>query len=236
MANAKQRPFKKLYCDRPEVFLLPATAFKVWMYHYIREGQTRESWPSLQTICEALNMSSKTVKKARKYLLDNGWLKKTGTRDRNSGEFKVPVMMVTRGTNPSPEGNKYPTVKSKSPRVKSSLWSRGKKFPPVAGKILPPEVESLLQVNTERQVEASPEPKLLSKTFETSEAGAMDRVTLPEGKKFPMVDSFPGLTWERGYGWCASRELGRGTSVEEVAEMKRRNALHLTPADFTAAA
>lgn len=113
MVKPKSRPFKKFYCDRPEVFLLPPAAFKIWMYHYSREGVVRESWPSLETICEALDLGIATVKRARAYLVENGWLEKTGERDRSSGEFKVPVMKVKRGSIPTaPKHRKDTTVKS----------------------------------------------------------------------------------------------------------------------------
>jgi hypothetical protein len=98
--KSKTRPFKKFYCDRPNVFLIPAPAFKVWMYHYVREGTNRESWPSLPKICKALNMGENSVLKWRKWLIDNGWLVKTGERDSRSGMFSVPVMRVKNGTIP----------------------------------------------------------------------------------------------------------------------------------------
>ena len=94
------RPFKKFYCDRPNIFLISAPAFKVWMYHYAREGRDRASWPSLPKICAALNMGEDSVLKWRKWLIDNDWLVKTGERD-SRGAFKVPVMQVKNGRIPT---------------------------------------------------------------------------------------------------------------------------------------
>jgi len=99
--KSETRPFKKLYCDRPTIFLIPAPAFKVWMYHYVREGTSRESWPSLPKICKALNMGENSVLKWRKWLIDNAWLVKTGKRDSRSGMFSVPVMRVKNGIIPN---------------------------------------------------------------------------------------------------------------------------------------
>jgi len=181
----KARPFKKVYCDRPEVFLLPPTAFKLWMYHYIREGQSRESWCSLMTISTALGMSDKTVKKARKFLLDNGWMKKTGTRNRSNGEFKVPIMMVMRGTIP-PQGRKFPAVKVRTPRVKSSLWTEGRKFPLDRGKKVPSEVESELQLDSNSSQMPPSMPFSNSKPSPVAEG--LGKIQVPQGKKLPTVE------------------------------------------------
>ena len=91
------RPFKKLFCDRKEVFLLPFPAFKVWMYHYCREGPSRTSWPSRDSICTDLGMSIDALKDARKYLLTNGWLEQVGEKKSKDGH-RTPVFRVKRGT------------------------------------------------------------------------------------------------------------------------------------------
>jgi len=96
----KERPFKKFFCDRPEVFLLPPAALKVWLYHYSREGSVRESWPGVDTLCEKLDMDRHSVCKWRGWLITNGWLEKIGER-QGSGKFSVPVFKVTRGSIPA---------------------------------------------------------------------------------------------------------------------------------------
>jgi len=111
---SKSRPFKKFYCDDEAIFQLPGIAFKIWMYHYKREGKARESWPSVPTICNALKISENTLFKWRKYLIENGWLEKVGNRHRLDGEFTVPVFKVKRGTVPQNlgdgEGNRTPKL------------------------------------------------------------------------------------------------------------------------------
>ncbi|PWT79019.1 MAG: hypothetical protein C5B59_00475 [Bacteroidetes bacterium] len=114
--EVQNEPFKKLRCRDTEVLSLPAPALKVWLYHYMREGQERESWPSVATICRVLHMGRKAVFKWRKYLVDNGWLAVIGQRD-TSGRFSVPIMKVDKGlmneTRSGSDGRKlkteYPT-------------------------------------------------------------------------------------------------------------------------------
>jgi hypothetical protein len=72
------RPFKKFYCDDKEVFRLSGIVFKIWMYHYAREGKERKSWPTLETIRDALDINPDTLHKWRKYLIKHGWLEKVG--------------------------------------------------------------------------------------------------------------------------------------------------------------
>lgn len=93
----KGRPFKKFYCDRDEIFLLPPLAFKLWMFYYRLEGQKREGWASRETICKKCAMNKDTVSKWRKWLVANDWMKQVGTHNTGS-EFGIPVMQITRGT------------------------------------------------------------------------------------------------------------------------------------------
>jgi hypothetical protein len=95
------RPYRPFYSDREEIFLVPPAAFKIWMYHYKCEGQeTRESWPSIETLCEKCDLNESTVLKYRKWLLDNGWLVQTGYVNSRHGHFAVPKFRVRRGTVP----------------------------------------------------------------------------------------------------------------------------------------
>jgi hypothetical protein len=100
VSTPKNRPFKKFFCDRPEVFLLPPAAFKIWMYHYSREGVARKSWPSIKTLCETLDMDRHSVCKWRSWLTVYGWLERIGER-QGSGKFCVPVFKVKRGSIPA---------------------------------------------------------------------------------------------------------------------------------------
>jgi hypothetical protein len=222
---AKNRPFKKMYCDRPEVFLLPPSAFKVWMYHYIREGTTRESWPSLPTICEALDMNEETVKKARKYLKENGWLKQVGSKtSRDSGKFKVPVLQVTRGVIP-PQVEKPPMVKPNHRGGKTTTV--GVEKPPRSGAEKPPmdrggktatEVEPETQVDTYRSKStegdgfAKPEDTSLfdvnAPSLGDPQAGTLGKIQEPQAEKPPMVK----VDWD---------EVARKVKQQELSEVQR---------------
>src|ERR1035438_7018925 len=86
------RPFKKFFCDRDDVFLMPDAAFKLWMFHYKSEGPSRLSWLLRETMCKKLNMSMWALKAGREWLIKNGWLQLIETKP--SG---IPVFRVTRG-------------------------------------------------------------------------------------------------------------------------------------------
>jgi hypothetical protein len=114
----KGRPFKKFYCDRDEIFLLPPLAFKLWMFYYRLESRKREGWASRETICEKCAMNKDTVSKWRKWLVANGWMKQVGTHNTGS-EFGIPVMQVTRGV---PKAMPRPgRKKGHNPRLKQSV-------------------------------------------------------------------------------------------------------------------
>jgi hypothetical protein len=108
----KSRPFKKIYCDRPETFLLPPMAFKIWMYHYVREGPDRKSWPAVKTVMTACGIASNRIfYERRRYLVENGWLEKVGeVPSKKKGGRPVPIFKVTRGTIPS-KGHKVNLTK-----------------------------------------------------------------------------------------------------------------------------
>lgn len=118
---------------------MPPNAFKVWMYHYCLEGDDRKSWPSRETIRKALRMNVDTLKNARQWLVDNGWLQKVGERN-STGEFSVPIFKVRRGIIP-PVAEKY--------RGGKFPVARGKNSATVAGEKTTPEVDTKKQVDTE---------------------------------------------------------------------------------------
>ena len=97
----KGRPFKKFYCDRDDIFLLPPLAFKLWMFYYRSEGAKRESWASRDVIVAKCGMDKDTVTKWRDWLVKNNWLRKIGEHRTPGHFFGVPVMQVTRGTIPA---------------------------------------------------------------------------------------------------------------------------------------
>jgi hypothetical protein len=110
------RPFKKLFCDRDELLLLPPVALKIWLYHYMREGTKRESWPAVETVMTACGITrSQTFYKWRAYLRDNGWLEKIGEKpSKNEGGKPVPIFKVTRGTIPAKVRKAHQTKGAKS--------------------------------------------------------------------------------------------------------------------------
>jgi len=97
MTATKKRPFKKFFCDRPEAFLLPPAAFKIWMYHFARENADRKSWPSVETVMEKCDLGRKAVYQWRAWLQKNGWLVRVGEKRSTRGQFSVPMFMVRRG-------------------------------------------------------------------------------------------------------------------------------------------
>ncbi|MFY9560302.1 MAG: helix-turn-helix domain-containing protein [Terriglobales bacterium] len=143
---SKGRPFKKFYCDRDEVFQMPANAFKVWMYHYRMEGKDRKSWPSRDTLCRKLGISLDTLKTSRRWLVKHGWLKKIGERN-SDGEFAVPVFRVTRGDIPTVVG-KTAHGKTQQDGGKTPPRSRVEKPSTVAGGKTAQEVDVKKQLDT----------------------------------------------------------------------------------------
>jgi len=131
--KSKGRPFKKFYCDRDEVFLLPPTAFKLWMFYYRLEGAKREGWADRDTICRKCDLSLKTVKITKMWLIEHQWLRQVGTHETRNGGL-IPVMQVTRGTIPA-----TPDGRGKSKKSKATQFKRGKTYPSLSGgKLTPP--------------------------------------------------------------------------------------------------
>ena len=160
----KKLPFKKIDCRLMEkLLLLPANALKVWLCHFNHEGVNRQSYPSLDRICAKTGLNLKTVKAQRKWLIDNGWLKKTGER-HGSGQFKVPVVSTLEGN--LPQGKADGRLKNRVPNTtvvqNSANGGRGPKLsahetktlPAARGQGLDPKVEPV-EVNP---LEGAPTP------------------------------------------------------------------------------
>src|ERR1700678_2901804 len=64
----------------------------VWLFHHCMEGKPGTSWPSLPTMSQELKLDEDTIINARRWLLDNGWLSKTGDSAKHKGRFAVPIM------------------------------------------------------------------------------------------------------------------------------------------------
>jgi hypothetical protein len=100
--NSKS-PFKMFYVGNEwdTIFLLPAPAFKLWVFYYRLEGAKREGWATRETISEKCNMDKDAVTAWRKYLVQNGWMRKIGEhKTPNNPLASTPIMQVSRGTIP----------------------------------------------------------------------------------------------------------------------------------------
>jgi hypothetical protein len=208
----KKRPFKKYYCDRPETFLLPPIAYKIWMYHYKHEGPKRESWPSRAAICKDCNINLDSLKNWRKWLVDNGWLVLLGHRDSKSGEFKVPVYRVTRGTIPEvikTQALDKATVAEKtlhgkgSTVVEKTTHGAGEKTIHGAGEIFPPEVDTQKKIQNVVDVEHNNDARFQEISALNSEPSNLDGRTPAEAPAGPFVAPAPGV---EKYGETDSQE------------------------------
>jgi hypothetical protein len=96
-----KKPFKILFCADRGVLKIPSAALKVWLCHYFHEGKKNISWPSVPTICAETGMGEAQVYRGRKWLLDNGWMRKVGEIPALHGGRKVPQMTcLTTGNFP----------------------------------------------------------------------------------------------------------------------------------------
>jgi hypothetical protein len=116
-ASAKSgEPFKMLEASKIRRLCkeLHPAPLKVWLYHYARSGRDDSSFPRLETIASDTDQNVQTVKLARKWLRDNGWLITTGQM-RVGGQFSVPIERA-EFPEPSPRVDFPPTVPA-PPRV-----------------------------------------------------------------------------------------------------------------------
>ena len=90
---------------------LPPAALKVWLYHFGRSNKQDTSYPNLETIAVETNQNIQTVKHARKWLRENGWLVTEGRR--RAGQFSA---SVERCAFPHAPRAVFPPV-GKSPQV-----------------------------------------------------------------------------------------------------------------------
>ena len=90
--SAKQRPYKKLYCDwRRTLFVeLRGARLAVWLYHYLRSNKEDESWPSISLIARETGLNRETVIYARQHLFSTGWLLKA-----EDAKFKTRRVVAT---------------------------------------------------------------------------------------------------------------------------------------------
>jgi Helix-turn-helix domain len=99
MTPSDKRPFKQLFCDRRETLKLPGNMLKVWLCHFMHEGEKRESWPSIETIMNETGLARTPVQRARADLKKHGWLVQVRAYHQPDGS-KIVVYRVTRGSLP----------------------------------------------------------------------------------------------------------------------------------------
>jgi hypothetical protein len=153
MTNERSsKPFKKIDCTRRGFLRMPGNALKIWLYYYLREGAERLAWASEEEICKATDLNRDTMRRWRKWLIDNGWLKLMGHRDAKTGEFAIAIYRVKEGTVAE-------TFSDGRSRNIPSRCSRNFQSPsqpnisvPAAAETFGEEVEPLNQVEPEKQV------------------------------------------------------------------------------------
>jgi hypothetical protein len=109
-ANQRPKKFKKFFCRKEDIFLVPSNAFKIWLYYYRIEIHdwfldSRPSAARTKDIAAKLDLDRDTVTDQRKWLVENGWLILLGKALGSSGVVKgpardndvVPVFQVARG-------------------------------------------------------------------------------------------------------------------------------------------
>ena len=69
-----ERRYKFLDPTRKAVLALPNAAFKLWMAYWVHEQDTQEAYPTMDTLVRVTGMTEGTIRTARRYLLEAGWL------------------------------------------------------------------------------------------------------------------------------------------------------------------
>jgi hypothetical protein len=163
-SQKKQNPFVQIeHADLKKLLRISPAAAVIWLQHKMHQGGNGASWCSLEVICDELTMDEKTVCRWRKWLVDHGWLVKTGERDSGKGRFKVPMYSTAIGEAPVRKtenriGNlKGGTVPKTGVRQNGSPYpTLGKRTVPKSWKadrtqVLGPEVDSEKQVDSYKQ-------------------------------------------------------------------------------------
>jgi len=97
---ADELRLKVLDCNRKAILSLPSAAVHLFFVYWMHESEEGESYLSLTAIERVTGWSRNTVIKWRNYLIDNGWLVKTGgtAAQRYSkptnGAWMVPIVRV----------------------------------------------------------------------------------------------------------------------------------------------
>src|SRR5256885_2867604 len=103
----KKRIFKMVFCDAREALMeMSGSALKVWMELYLRSGADNRAKVSNYQIAAETGLNLQTVKLAKKWLKDNGWLTVIEESQLDANKmFTVPVVEVlipNRGAKTTP--------------------------------------------------------------------------------------------------------------------------------------
>lgn len=184
-----------------------------------------------------------TIYRLVKQLQSKGWFVCTKKTKRDKNHLQTPteyqVLSHEQWAEKLTEKQRHCLVPESGPDH-SNLWSRNQeRSGPGNGNDLVPEPGHSTEYSSYIENKALPRSSDLLLVNEKKhpelgmeaehEHGSAENVRLvPE----PGPDLFPGLEWERGYGWCAHKGISRALTTEEITELKRRNGLRLTLADF----
>lgn len=115
-----QKRYKLLDCEETAFLQLKGALLQVWMACFIHENDDQESWLSNATLMRLTGIRSEhTVIDARRWLMENGWLRDKGHvaavkyLNPSQGAYTVPVMSVDNPCkNCSPARNAVPPRKT----------------------------------------------------------------------------------------------------------------------------
>jgi hypothetical protein len=171
---AAAEPFKQIACANIGRLCLELSppALKVWMFHLSLTNKDDSSYAKLEKIAAGTGLHSFTVKIARSWLRENGWLELV--RYRKFGSASLPEL---RCVVPGPRVQKTPSLGSGMVQKAPGVGSRRlKKTPWAMVQKTPAEVDSNLEVHENSEVDRTPQQF----TF-----GAMQTPILPIGLRRP---------------------------------------------------
>lgn len=137
--------YKLLDRTRTAVLKLKGTLLQVWLACYMFESDDQQSWLSNAKLIELTGLSKHTVIEARRWLIENGWLRDTGHvaamkyENPTQGAYSVRVFSVddpTKGAEVAPHGSA-----DIAPGAKLAPRSRKRGADSARAKVAPPSAE-----------------------------------------------------------------------------------------------
>ncbi len=91
--GGKQRKFAKVPNEIMNYLgTLKPGAIRLYLYYCLRaKNETGECWPTLETISKDLNVSTRTIEKDNKELIENGLIVRINTRSKNKTTVLLPL-------------------------------------------------------------------------------------------------------------------------------------------------